>query len=96
MLDLPWGIKTGGNIDLAHARKVLDKDHYGMREIKDRLLEYLAVVKHKGDLKSPILCLVGPPGAVSYTHLATAIKGHQRIRARAIPILGGKAHKFAF
>ena len=62
MLDLPWGVKTGGRIDLTRAAKVLDQDHYGMREIKDRLLEYLAVVKHKGDLKSPILCLVGPPG----------------------------------
>lgn len=72
MLDLPWGIKTGGNIDLAHARKVLDKDHYGMREIKDRLLEYLAVVKHKGDLKSPILCLVGPPG-VGKTSIARSV-----------------------
>ena len=72
MLDLPWGVKTGGNIDLARARKVLDQDHYGMREIKDRLLEYLAVARHKGDLKSPILCLVGPPG-VGKTSIARSV-----------------------
>ena len=72
MLDLPWGVKTGGRIDLTRAAKVLDQDHYGMREIKDRLLEYLAVVKHKGDLKSPILCLVGPPG-VGKTSIARSV-----------------------
>ena len=72
MLDLPWGVKTAGKIDLDRARKVLDQDHYGMREIKDRLLEYLAVVKHKGDLKSPILCLVGPPG-VGKTSIASSV-----------------------
>lgn len=72
MLDLPWGVKTAGQIDLDRARKVLDQDHYGMREIKDRLLEYLAVVKHKGDLKSPILCLVGPPG-VGKTSIARSV-----------------------
>ena len=72
MLDLPWGVKTAGKIDLDRARKVLDRDHYGMREIKDRLLEYLAVVKHKGDLKSPILCLVGPPG-VGKTSIARSV-----------------------
>ena len=72
MLDLPWGVKTAGKIDLDRARKVLDQDHYGMREIKDRLLEYLAVVKHKGDLKSPILCLVGPPG-VGKTSIARSV-----------------------
>ncbi|HIV30678.1 MAG TPA: endopeptidase La [Candidatus Pullichristensenella excrementipullorum] len=72
MLDLPWGVKTAGQIDLDRARKVLDRDHYGMREIKDRLLEYLAVVKHKGDLKSPILCLVGPPG-VGKTSIARSV-----------------------
>ena len=72
MLDLPWGVKTAGKIDLDRARKVLDQDHYGMREIKDRLLEYLAVFKHKGDLKSPILCLVGPPG-VGKTSIARSV-----------------------
>ncbi len=72
MLDMPWGVKTGGSIDLARARKVLDQDHYGMREIKDRLLEYLAVARHKGDLKSPILCLVGPPG-VGKTSIARSV-----------------------
>ena len=72
MLDLPWGVKTGGKIDLQRARRVLDKDHYGMREIKDRLLEYLAVLQRKGDLKSPILCLVGPPG-VGKTSIARSV-----------------------
>lgn len=72
MLDLPWGVKTAGQIDLDRAHKVLDQDHYGMREIKDRLLEYLAVVKHKGDLTSPILCLVGPPG-VGKTSIARSV-----------------------
>ena len=72
MLDLPWGVKTGGSIDLARARKVLDQDHYGMREVKDRLLEYLAVARQKGDLKSPILCLVGPPG-VGKTSIARSV-----------------------
>ena len=72
MLDLPWGVKTGGKIDLAHARKVLDRDHYGMCEIKDRLIEYLAVIQRKGVLKGPILCLVGPPG-VGKTSIARSV-----------------------
>ena len=72
MLDLPWGVKTGGKIDLKRARRVLDKDHYGMRDIKDRLLEYLAVAQRRGDLKSPILCLVGPPG-VGKTSIARSV-----------------------
>ena len=72
MLDLPWGVRTGHGIDLARARSILDKDHYGMREVKDRLLEYLAVAQRKGDLKSPILCLVGPPG-VGKTSIARSV-----------------------
>ena len=72
MLELPWGRKDAGEIDLPRARKVLEADHYGMREVKDRLLEYLAVAKAKGNLKSPILCLVGPPG-VGKTSIARSI-----------------------
>lgn len=62
MLELPWNEYTTDNLDLVHARKVLDRDHYGLEKIKDRIIEYIAVMQLKGDLKSPILCLVGPPG----------------------------------
>lgn len=62
MLDLPWGVYTEDSYDLKNAQKVLDDDHYGMDKIKDRIVEYLAVLKLKGDMKSPILCFVGPPG----------------------------------
>jgi ATP-dependent Lon protease len=62
MLDLPWGTYTTDSYDLKKAQKILDHDHFGMDQIKDRILEYLAVLKLKGDLKSPILCFVGPPG----------------------------------
>ena len=62
MLDLPWEEYTADNYDLKNARKILDNDHYGMKKIKERILEYLAVLKLKGDMKSPILCFVGPPG----------------------------------
>jgi ATP-dependent Lon protease len=72
MLDLPWGEYTKDNLDLEHAKEVLDKDHYGLDKIKDRILEYLAVLKLKGDMKSPILCLYGPPG-VGKTSLGKSI-----------------------
>ena len=72
ILDLPWGIYTQDNFDIKHAKKVLDKDHYGIDKIKERILEYLAVLKLKGDMKSPILCLVGPPG-VGKTSLGSSI-----------------------
>lgn len=72
MLDLPWDTFTEDNYDLKRARKILDKDHYGMSKIKDRILEYLAVLKLKGDLKSPILCFVGPPG-IGKTSLGKSI-----------------------
>ena len=62
MLDLPWNEYTTDNYDLKRAKKILDDDHYGMKKIKERILEYLAVLKLKGDMKSPILCFVGPPG----------------------------------
>ena len=72
MLDLPWQDYTKDVYDLPKARKVLDADHYGMDKIKERILEYLAVLKLKGDLKSPILCFVGPPG-IGKTSLGKSI-----------------------
>lgn len=72
MLDLPWGTYTEDSYDLKKAQNVLDHDHYGMHKIKDRILEYLAVLKLKGDMKSPILCFVGPPG-IGKTSLGRSI-----------------------
>ncbi len=72
LLDLPWNECTKDNLDLKHAQKILDKDHYGIEKVKERILEYLAVLKLKGDMKSPILCLVGPPG-VGKTSLGRSI-----------------------
>ena len=72
ILDLPWGIYTQDNFNIKHAKKVLDTDHYGIDKVKERILEYLAVLKLKGDLKIPILCLVGPPG-VGKTSLGQSI-----------------------
>jgi len=72
LLDLPWGEYTEDNLDLANARRVLDEDHYGLEEVKERILEHLAVLKLKGDMKSPILCLYGPPG-VGKTSLGRSI-----------------------
>ncbi|MBS1585595.1 MAG: endopeptidase La [Bacteroidetes bacterium] len=72
MLDLPWSNYTQDSYDLKNAQKILDNDHYGMDKIKDRILEYLAVLKLKGDMKSPILCFVGPPG-IGKTSLGRSI-----------------------
>ncbi len=72
MLDLPWDEFTNDTYDLKKAKKVLDADHYGMGKIKDRILEYLAVLKLKGDMKSPILCFIGPPG-IGKTSLGKSI-----------------------
>jgi len=72
MLDLPWEEYTTDSYDLKRAKTVLDEDHYGMTKIKDRILEYLAVLKLKGDMKSPILCFVGPPG-IGKTSLGRSI-----------------------
>lgn len=72
LLDLPWGDYTTDNYDLKKARKVLDHDHYGIHKVKERILEYLAVLKLKGDMKSPILCLLGPPG-IGKTSLGKSI-----------------------
>ncbi|MFT5641106.1 MAG: ATP-dependent Lon protease [Cyclobacteriaceae bacterium] len=72
LVDLPWNEFTEDNFDLNHARKVLDKDHFGLEKVKERILEYLAVRKLKNDLKGPILCLYGPPG-VGKTSLGRSI-----------------------
>ncbi len=72
MLDLPWGIFTDDNLDINRAAKILDEDHYGLGDVKDRIQEFLAVLKLKQDTKSPILCLVGPPG-VGKTSLGKSI-----------------------
>ena len=72
MLDLPWGEMSQDNLDLKHAQKVLDEDHFGLDTVKERIIEYLAVLKLKGNMKSPILCLYGPPG-VGKTSLGKSI-----------------------
>ena len=72
MLDLPWGEYSKDNLDLKNAQKVLDANHYGLDKVKDRIVEYLAVLKLKGDMKSPILCLYGPPG-VGKTSLGQSV-----------------------
>ena len=72
MLDLPWDETTKDNLDLKRARRRLDADHFGLEEVKERILEHLAVIKLKGDLKSPILCLYGPPG-VGKTSLGKSV-----------------------
>ena len=72
LLELPWGEYTPDNLDLMAAREQLDRDHFGLEEVKDRILEHLAVIKLKGDLKSPILCLYGPPG-VGKTSLGKSV-----------------------
>lgn len=72
MLDLPWEEYTQDHYDLKKAQKILDHDHFGMEKVKERILEYLAVLKLKGDMKSPILCFVGPPG-IGKTSLGKSI-----------------------
>jgi ATP-dependent Lon protease len=84
VLDLPWNTKTEDNLDIAHARAVLDEDHFGLKEIKERILEHLSVLKRNPEAKAPILCLVGAPG-VGKTSLGQSI-------ARA---LGRKFERFS-
>jgi ATP-dependent Lon protease len=72
LLDLPWGSYSKDNLDLKRAKKVLDKDHYGLEKVKDRIIEYLAVLKLRQNMKGPILCLYGPPG-VGKTSLGRSI-----------------------
>src|SRR6266496_4773130 len=87
MLDLPWEEYSTDNYDLKRARQILDNDHYGMKKIKERILEYLAVLKLKGDMKSPILCFVGPPG-IGKTSLGKSI-AHAVARKYVRVSLGG-------
>jgi ATP-dependent Lon protease len=84
ILDLPWNKTTEDNLDIAHARQVLDEDHFGLQEIKERILEHLSVLKRNPDAKAPILCLVGAPG-VGKTSLGQSV-------ARA---LGRKFERFS-
>ena len=82
MLELPWDDMSEDNLDLKHAQKVLDNDHYGLEKVKDRIIEYLAVLKLKGNMRSPILCLYGPPG-VGKTSLGKSVAkslGRQYVR----------------
>lgn len=72
ILDLPWGEYTKDNFNLKNAQKVLDQDHFGLEKVKERIIEHLAVLKLKGDLKSPIICLYGPPG-VGKTSLGKSV-----------------------
>ena len=87
MLELPWEDYTVDSYDLKKAKKILDNDHYGMHKIKERILEYLAVLKLKGDMKSPILCFVGPPG-IGKTSLGKSI-AHAISRKYVRVSLGG-------
>ncbi len=72
LLELPWSEYTKDNFDLKRAQRILDKDHFGLEKVKDRILEHLAVLKLKGDMKSPIICLYGPPG-VGKTSLGKSV-----------------------
>ncbi len=72
MAELPWSISTEDHLDILEAQKILDKDHYGLEKVKDRILEYLSVLKLKSDMKGPILCLAGPPG-VGKTSLGKSV-----------------------
>ena len=72
LVNLPWNASTEDNLDIAHAKEILDEDHYNLEKIKDRILEYLAVRMLKQDMKGPILCFVGPPG-VGKTSLGKSV-----------------------
>jgi len=72
LLELPWGIYSEDKFDLKNATKVLDRDHFGLEKVKDRIIEHLAVLKLRGDMKSPIICLYGPPG-VGKTSLGKSV-----------------------
>lgn len=72
LLDLPWSEYSNDNFDLKHAKEVLDRDHFGLEKVKERIIEHLAVLKIKGDMKAPIICLYGPPG-VGKTSLGKSI-----------------------
>ncbi len=88
LVNLPWSKSTEDNLDIPHARGVLDEDHYDLEKIKDRILEYLAVRKLKKDPKGPILCFVGPPGT-GKTSLGRSIAQGHRAQVRQRISLGG-------
>ena len=72
ILELPWGVFSEDKFNLKHAVKVLDRDHFGLEKVKERIIEHLAVLKLRGDMKSPIICLYGPPG-VGKTSLGKSV-----------------------
>ena len=74
-LELPWGKYTRDRADVAQARRILDRDHFGLEKVKERILEFLAVKQLAPDLKGQILCLVGPPG-VGKTSIGMSMAGH--------------------
>ena len=87
MVDLPWDKCSTDNLDLKHAKKVLDRNHFGLDTVQDRSIEYLAVLKLKGDMKSPILCLYGPPGVGKTSIVKSLAKSMNRKYVRIA--LGG-------
>ena len=89
--DLPWSKTSEDNLDIENAREILDNDHYGIKKVKKRILEYLAVRKLKNDMRGPILCLVGPPG-VGKTSLGQSIATRHGPQVRA-PLAGRRARR---
>ncbi len=89
IVNLPWNEYSKDNFNLAHARKILDRDHYGLEKVKERIIEHLAVLKLKGDMKSPIICLYGPPG-VGKTSLGRSIA--EALRRKYVRVSLGGLH----
>ena len=89
IVNLPWNEYSKDNFNLSHAQKVLDRDHYGLEKVKERIIEHLAVLKLKGDMKSPIICLYGPPG-VGKTSLGRAIA--EALRRKYVRVSLGGLH----
>ena len=89
IVNLPWNENSKDNFNLSHAQKVLDRDHYGLEKVKERIIEHLAVLKLKGDMKSPIICLYGPPG-VGKTSLGRSIA--EALRRKYVRVSLGGLH----
>ena len=89
IVNLPWNEYSKDNFNLSHAQKVLDRDHYGLEKVKERIIEHLAVLKLKGDIKSPIICLYGPPG-VGKTSLGRSIA--EALRRKYVRVSLGGLH----